>query len=1127
MSKKNNLFLAIERLQSLIKIHIDSFNFSFNQGIFFLNFYLFCFLKKLKLKNSLFFFNFFGLYISTPNFFLKKKKINKIPRQCREFKIDYAGDFLLGLNFYIEKKKIGFILKIGEIPIMIKSNKCNLFYQKKNQFIELDEEEIELGGYFILNGLEKMIRLLIVPKKNFPFAYSRLSNVQRGIFCTSLSCSFRSVDKLCSSKTLHLHYLTNGSIHARIIIHKREFFFPIIILIKALIEITDQKIFEILIKNNFKDKFLRDRIIAMIKDAHEKCNLNNRFKILDFLGKILKIAILIDSSNNIEIAEIFLSRYLFIHLGENRKSKTELLFFMIRKIIMTQKNFCLEDNPDSINSQEFLLPGHLCLIYFKEKIENVITNFFNYFGNTSTIFKKKNIKKNKKDFFKKIFGKIFGKISQGLTRIISTGSIILYSDQEITQTTGLTIFIERINFGRFLSYFRAVHRGKFFFELKNTSGRKLLSHSWGFICPVHTPDGALCGILNHVTISVIVNQTNPIESQNLYRYFLRNFKKYFSCPKTKVLNTIILDGKVIGYFADIILKYFIDKLRAEKISCIGKLPSGCELLLISRFHSKNFFPSFWILSTDSRLLRPVLWHDKTKKLKKFVKKNFLDFKKIDFNIEIIGTIEQNFLNIENVEYQNEFLEKKFKTIHSEIELSIILSIIAGATPFSDMNQSPRNIYQCQMSKQSIGTPFYTFWRRNDTKSYFLISPQISICRNKIIQDGLEIDIFPNSFNSIVSVVTYTGFDMEDAMVINRASIQRGFLMANVYNSFDFNIEKKRKKADKKNFLDDFHKKNFLKIGKMLKQNDPLTPCELDKEINKDTQAFFCYKGTEKAIIEQIKIYSKNNKKKNSEKNILKIRMRRRPNIGDKFASRHGQKGVFSYEYESENLPFSEIGISPEIIFNPHGFPSRMTIGVILESIIGKIGALNGIFQDSTPFRYGQNRPAIYHFGEKLRKNGFQFFGNELLYSGYSGEPFAIDIFSGVVNYQRLRHMVLDKFQVSDYGPRNSLTRQPIKGRKLGGSIRFGEMERDALLGQGCAFLLHDRLQISSDLHFFSIATKTGNLANLKYEISKKFNSKKQKAQNFEYHKKILLPYVLKFLISELSSINIKTSIFTT
>jgi len=516
---------------------------------------------------------------------------------------------------------------------------------------------------------------------------------------------------------------------------------------------------------------------------------------------------------------------------------------------------------------------------------------------------------------------------------------------------------------------------------------------------------------------------------------------------------------------------------------------------------------------------------KKKKIAFLIRGEYEDFLRNSSEIELLGSLEQNFLNIDNFDYQINFIEKFTKGSHREIEASSIFSTIAGATPFSEMNQSPRDIYQCQMSKQSVGTPFYTFWRRDDSKSYFLITPQIPICRNKIIQDGLCLDSFPNGFNSVVSVISYTGFDMEDGMVINKSSIQRGFSMINISNSIDLSITSKsfQKNKTKNKFKEILFNRNFLKIGHTIKKGDPLAPCQIMKNIGKKTKTFFCYKGIEKTIVEQMKIFFCKTEKIEGERNIIKLRSRRRPSTGDKFASRHGQKGVFSFDYSSENLPFSDLGIIPEIIFNPHGLPSRMTIGVILESIAGKTGALHGVFQDSTPFRFGQNRPAGYHFGEKLRKSGFQFFGNEILYSGYTGEPFVVDVFVGIVNYQRLRHMVLDKFQISNFGPRNSLTRQPIKGRKSGGSIRFGEMERDAILGQGCTFLLHDRIQTSSDLHSVKIGIKKGIFLNNKGQLFKK---EKGNQRNSEFHRKILLPYVLRFLVSELSSINIKIVVFS-
>mmetsp|Transcript_27421 Transcript_27421/g.53486 ORF Transcript_27421/g.53486 Transcript_27421/m.53486 type:complete len:870 (-) Transcript_27421:1247-3856(-) len=865
--------------------------------------------------------------------------------------------------------------------------------------------------------------------------------------------------------------------------------------------------------------------MSMIKDAYEICDLENQNKVLEFLGKIFKTSFQINTLDFKSIGEKFLLNHILIHLGEDRESKVELLFFMINRLLSVQKKNSIEDNPDSISSQEFLLPGHLIMVYFKEKFESSLNLIFSYkksdFETFDILLKKKN---SQKVFYQNFFNKTFSSMSKGLSQIISTGSYVTKFNHELSQNSGLSVSIERVNFGRFLSYFRSVHRGKFFFELKNTSGRKLLPQSWGFLCPVHTPDGTLCGILNHIASSVMVSLSNPLNCDFFKNYFSRYLPNQVLGGEKISSLLFIIDGKIIGFIPQIFFKSFIDKLRAEKVSFIGKISLGCEILSISRSYQKCYFSCCILLSQDARPLRPVKWLSlkKKKKFSIYPRKNEKDFLNFCSEIEIIGTLEQSFLNVDNLDYQSSFFTKNIIGTHSEIEASNILSVLAGATPFSDLNQSPRNMYQCQMSKQSVGTPFYTFWRRDDIKSFFLLNPQVPICRNKIIQDGLQMDAFPNGFNSIVSVITYTGFDMEDAMIINKSSIERGFSVSNIFNCFDLEIKssfcsksdylKKRKSEEK-----------HLKTGNLLKKGLPLIPSKILDKKDKKFETFFCYNSSEKGIVDQIKIFSEIENKQNNEKNIIKIRSRRRPLVGDKFASRHGQKGVFSYVYPSADLPFSEIGISPEIIFNPHGFPSRMTIGVILESIIGKTGALDGVFHDTTPFRFGQNRAAIYHFGEKLRKSGFQFFGNEILYSGYSGEPFSMDIFLGIVNYQRLRHMILDKYQISNEGPKNSLTRQPIKGKKIGGSIRFGEMERDAILGQGCVFLLHDRIQTSSDLHGSKLNVEKGSLFDGKKNSIYNYLPKKKFYQKKFTNRRILLPYVIKFLISELTCINIKVN----
>jgi DNA-directed RNA polymerase I subunit RPA2 len=208
---------------------------------------------------------------------------------------------------------------------------------------------------------------------------------------------------------------------------------------------------------------------------------------------------------------------------------------------------------------------------------------------------------------------------------------------------------------------------------------------------------------------------------------------------------------------------------------------------------------------------------------------------------------------------------------------------------------------------------------------------------------------------------------------------------------------------------------------------------------------------------------------------IKMRFDRRPVVGDKFSSRHGQKGVLSFLWPAENMPFSDRGMTPDVLINPHAFPSRMTIGMLVESMAGKAGALNGVFQDATPFRYDEKNRAVDAFGEQLAAAGYNYYGTETMYSGVTGEPLGVDIFFGVVYYQRLRHMVKDKAQVRATGPVNALTRQPVKGKKKGGGVRFGEMERDALLAHGGAFLLHDRLHASSDSHTALVCKRCGSM----------------------------------------------------
>ena len=346
------------------------------------------------------------------------------------------------------------------------------------------------------------------------------------------------------------------------------------------------------------------------------------------------------------------------------------------------------------------------------------------------------------------------------------------------------------------------------------------------------------------------------------------------------------------------------------------------------------------------------------------------------------------------------------------------------------------------------------------------------------------------------MLSYTGFDMEDAMILNKSSYERGFGHASVYKTVEVDLKEEAKMDgvrdgglykfgnklifDRKNNVHKFAYESLgaegaPEIAEKIQMGDPIYAV-VDGSSGKDHAKR--HKESEQAYIQSVRAVGGDSNNPADTKMSITLRFPRNPVIGDKFSSRHGQKGVLSILWPQEDMPFSESGLSPDVIINPHAFPSRMTIGMLVESMAGKSGALHGFFQDATPFSFHEtsaDKNSVDYFGEQLQSAGYNYYGSEPLYSGVSGCLMQADLYIGVVYYQRLRHMVSDKYQVRATGPVNPLTRQPIKGRKKGGGIRLGEMERDSLLSHGAAFLLHDRLLNCSDKHVAYACCRCGDL----------------------------------------------------
>jgi DNA-directed RNA polymerase I subunit RPA2 len=582
--------------------------------------------------------------------------------------------------------------------------------------------------------------------------------------------------------------------------------------------------------------------------------------------------------------------------------------------------------------------------------------------------------------------------------------------------------------------------------------------SLGFLCPVHTPDGSPCGLLNHLAHKCEIT-THPVNTSTLPSLVVKLGVTPHSSASPSESTVVMLDGRILGWSPPKQSRMIADTLRHWKVEGSHNVPLELEIGYIPCSNGGQY-PGIYLFSQQARMIRPV---------------KYLPLEKKDY----VGPFEQPFMSIACAE--PEIISGD--STHVEYDPTNILSILANMTPFSDFNQSPRNMYQCQMGKQAMGTPGAALRYRTDNKAYRLQTGQTPIVRPPLYNE-YGLDNFPNGMNAVVAVISYTGYDMDDAMIINKSAHERGFGHGTIYKTKKIDLDEKRRvgtktvnrlfgfapggpiKSEWRNRLDE---DGLPYIGMMVNEGDiiaashQVSMSDDGTLISRDgVTELHKYKESETAFIEEVRILGSESGSEPCQSISIKFRIPRSPVIGDKFSSRHGQKGVCSQKWPAVDMPFSESGIQPDVIINPHAFPSRMTIGMFVESLAGKAGALHGLAQDSTPFRFDEDSTAVDYFGYQLMKAGYNYHGNEPMYSGITGEELHADIYIGVVYYQRLRHMVNDKFQVRTTGPVTALTGQPIKGRKKGGGIRVGEMERDSLLAHGTAFLLQDRLMNCSD-----------------------------------------------------------------
>ena len=1034
-----------------------------------------------------------------------------IPMMARLRNMTYAAPIYLNFTIVEEGIEIEEVEEeIGNMPVMVKSILCNLHRnyltgenssdeEYKKGLRSKNEDPEDPGGYFIVNGTERVLVCLedLAPNRVMVESEQRYARQTELAKVFSQREGFRALTVVEKKK--------DGILSVSIPVASGQV--PLAILMMALgMESADDIMLQINPENKSE---MQNLILANIEEVHNTEGIYTTQEALEYLER--RFAAGQSKEYRRKRIDYILDNTLLPHLSTNFEARTKKAVFlgrMAREVLELHRGERKPDDKDHYANKRLKLAGNLMEELFRSGLQALL-NDMKYQMERSYSKRKEN------------------RIHHAVRRDVLTNKIMhaMATGNWTGGRAGVSQLLDRTCNMATLSHLRRVisplTRSQPHFE-----ARDLHPTQFGRLCPNETPEGQNCGLVKNLALMVDVSENLPND------IVLESFEELDITSIDKAES----EGGKVYFNGDLIGTHKAPEDLVAEIRVRRKKNLISNVVNVRYDESLN---DVIINSDPGRIRRPLIVVNRNNKLAlkqrdvdNLVQGKFEWGHLIDAGlIEYIDAEEEENCLIALNEEALKLNKKTHKYSHMEVDPMVILGVATSNVPFPEHNSAPRCTMGAGMSKQSLGLGQANYRIRPDTRGHLLHYAQRPMLQTEAMKYNTLIKR-PAGQNMVVAVMSYHGYNMEDALIFNRGSIDRGLGRSTFVRTY-MSEERRYPGGQEDRFVIpgpevrgarseeayfyleedgliypeiDLYGKEVL-IGKtspprfLAEPTDFLSP-------QKVRESSLTVRHGEKGVVDSVMLSETENGSR-----IARIRVRdqRVPEMGDKFASRHGQKGVIGHMVPPEGMPFTEQGITPDLIINPHAIPSRMTVAHVLEMIGGKVGSMDGRPVDGSAFS-GEKEVDL---RTSLAEYGLKHSGREVLYDGQTGRRIDAEIFIGVIYYQKLHHMVSGKLHARSRGPVQLLTRQPTEGRARMGGLRFGEMERDCLIAHGAAMVIKDRLLDESDKTVQYVDSKSGHIGYL----DRRGVLTSPMGDNTSIYP-VAMSYAFKLLLEELKSLGI-------